>query len=319
VRLDINTGMRPREPDHQEQDRPGQSEVDSSRSWLTVPRGPVEMIPVGQLTDGLSPRSTPCSEEHVKLLGESLDELPPILVHQVTMAVIDGVHRLEAFRRAGRVTIAAVLFSGSRDDAIVLAVQANVRHGLPLSLSDRRRAATEILAAFPGRSDRSIAKVTGLSHTTVAALRAARIASSVDLGDNHGRGIDTQERRRRIIAAASEHPNATIREIARHAGAAPSTVHAVLTRRSPRDMVLSVSVEPSATATGTPPTADAALGALREWLSATDVAQSYERYVDSVPLGRLYAVADEARRRAVWWAELAGALELRARQRPGSQ
>jgi hypothetical protein len=309
-------GMRPREPDHHEQDRAGRSEVDSSRSWLTVPRGPVEMVPVGKLTDGLSPRTTPCSEEHVKLLGESLDDLPPILVHQATMAIIDGVHRLEAFRRAGRVTIAAVLFSGSQDDAIVLAVEANVRHGLPLSLPDRRRAATQILAAFPDRSDRSIAKVTGLSHTTVAALRASRIASSVDLGHNRGRGIDTQERRRRIIAAASEHPNATIREIARHAGAAPSTVHAVLTRRSPRDTALS-SVEPSPT-TGGPAITDTALGALTQWLSATDVTEGYERYVDSVPLGRLYAVADEARRRAVWWSELAGALELRARQRPGS-
>jgi len=65
--------------------------------------------------------------------------------------------------------------------------------------------------------------------------------------------------------------------------------------------------------------ADPALLALTQWLSATDVTEEYERYVESVPVGRLYAVADEARRRATWWNELAGAPERRARRRPGRE
>jgi len=137
-----------------------------------------------------------------------------------------------------------MLFAGSWAEAMVLAVEANVRHGLALSLPERKRAAAAILIQFPDRSDRWIAGVCGLSHSTVASLRplgSAPAPSSRVGADGRRRPTDHPAVQGRILAAAAEQPNASIREIARSAGAAPSTVHAVLAARTNR---LPVPAEP---------------------------------------------------------------------------
>ena len=43
---------------------------------------------------------------HVETLIASETELPPIIVHRLTMRVIDGMHRLLAVQRLGRRKIA---------------------------------------------------------------------------------------------------------------------------------------------------------------------------------------------------------------------
>ena len=55
------------------------------------------------------PGDTRLDTGHVASLMEVIDRLPPVLVDQRTMSVIDGVHRLEAFRMAGRSHIEAAL------------------------------------------------------------------------------------------------------------------------------------------------------------------------------------------------------------------
>ncbi|MEW1758358.1 ParB/RepB/Spo0J family partition protein [Streptomyces cyaneofuscatus] len=118
-----------------------------------------------------SPRSAGSSSTHARLLAETDEDLPPILVHRQTMRVIDGMHRLEAAKIRAARTIRALFFDGDVEDAFVLAVESNVHHGLPLSLADRKAAALRIMKAHPHWSDRAVAAKAGLAHKTVGVLR----------------------------------------------------------------------------------------------------------------------------------------------------
>ena len=127
-------------------------------------RPEVRTVPLAELLVGYSARLVRVDDDHVALLMEVLERLPPIIVNEATMTVIDGVHRAEAFRRVGRTEIRAVLYSGDETGAQVIAVQANVRHGKPLSRVERQAAAVGLLRRCPDRSDRWIGEVFGLSH-----------------------------------------------------------------------------------------------------------------------------------------------------------
>ena len=65
-------------------------------------------LPVADLSVGYSPREMKVDAGHVASLMEVIDLLPPVIVDHRTMSVIDGVHRLEAFRMAGRSHIDAL-------------------------------------------------------------------------------------------------------------------------------------------------------------------------------------------------------------------
>jgi hypothetical protein len=276
---------------------------------------PARQVPIIGLTGGFSPRSSPFRSDHVELLLGDLDALPPIVVQAATMAVIDGVHRVEAFRRRGRPEIPAVLVDCSDAEALVIAVEANVRHGLPLTLAERRRAASALLGRFADRSDRWIAARTGLSHTTVASLRASvpGPAATRRVGlDGRSRPPARSGLRERIGAAASEHPAASTRELGRIVGASPSTVSSALkivpARHAPAANHPSPLNVPSPTDRGGPQSE------VVTWLDAATATGDLDELVQSVPIGRVYDVADECRRRAAWWARLAGELEDRARR-----
>lgn len=90
-------------------------------------------MPLAELSLGYSARLVRVDDDHVAVVMEVLERLPPIVVNEATVTVIDGGHRTEAFRRAGRPEIRAVPYSGNETGAEVIAPQANVRHGKPLS------------------------------------------------------------------------------------------------------------------------------------------------------------------------------------------
>jgi hypothetical protein len=94
------------------------------------------------------------------------------------MRVIDGMHRLRAAMLIGRPTMRALLVDCSEAEIIVLAIQENARHGLPLSLPDREAAAFRLLASATNWSDRMIAETAGLSPGTVAQIRARSTTGS---------------------------------------------------------------------------------------------------------------------------------------------
>ncbi|WP_344668231.1 transcriptional regulator [Catenulispora yoronensis] len=192
-------------------------------------------VPLSLLLPGESPRLEGQDAAHVARLAEIEAPLPPILVDRRTMRVIDGTHRLMAAAVNHRPTIEVEFFDGDPADVFLRAVEANVAHGFPLSLNDRRAAARRILSSHRHLSDRAIAQVTGLSAKTIAMLRhqseddASRTTSRIGR-DGRARPLNGMERRARVAELMTERPHASLRELARIAGVSPATASDVRKR-----------------------------------------------------------------------------------------
>jgi ParB-like chromosome segregation protein Spo0J len=167
----------------------------------------------------------------VRTLAESDDPLPPIIVARATMSVIDGAHRLQAARVCGQKEVDARIVDADQANCFVIAVRANVTHGLPLSLADRKAAAISIIRYYPLWSDRMIASVSGLAARTVSGLRLPGAGNSQLDGrigrDGRARPMNSGERRRIASAFIAEHPESSLREIAQQAGVSPETARKV--------------------------------------------------------------------------------------------
>jgi hypothetical protein len=291
-------------------------------------RSPVTLSLSG-LSGGYSPRQIRLDDDHVAALSEVLDQLPPILVDAKTMTVIDGLHRLEAFKRARRSQIAAVLCSCDEVEAVVIAIRSNVRHGRPLSIGEREAAVLTLLERCPERSDRWFAEVCGLSHTTVSKLRSSS-GSAANVRQRMGRDgrlrpVDPRSRRDAIARQLATDPGASFRSIATAVGVAPSTVHRVANRMTTLDHLddgpaaHTVAI-PSGGWINDPAFASAPpfLETAR-WLDGTYVtSEDLNHHLAALPMGRTYQVVDECRRRVVVWKEIADALEARLRKRDSS-
>jgi ParB-like chromosome segregation protein Spo0J len=194
----------------------------------------VVAVPVASLHPGDSPRLQGEDKAHVARLAEIDGPLPPILVDWRSMRVIDGMHRLMAALLNGQETINVQYYDGSESDVFLRAVEANVTHGLPLSLADRRAAAAKIVRSHPHMSDRSISKLAGLSNKTVAAIRRAadpgpQLHSRVGR-DGRVRPLNGTRGRERAAALMARYPDASLREVARGAGVSPGTVRDIRRR-----------------------------------------------------------------------------------------
>ncbi|MEV5573147.1 ParB/RepB/Spo0J family partition protein [Spirillospora sp. NPDC052269] len=204
--------------------------------------GEVVRVTIASLFPADSPRLRGVDHEHVLRMAGVEARLPPILVHRPTMRVIDGMHRLRVAKLRGDIEIEAVFFDGSAAEAFARAVELNIAHGLPLTLTDRRAAAARILAAEPQASDRMVAARTGLSARTVAAVRrsTARIPqTNTRVGaDGRARPVSGAIGRRLAAQIINDRPAASLREVARTAGISLSTAHDVRRRlREGRDPV----------------------------------------------------------------------------------
>ncbi|MEU3098335.1 nuclease [Streptomyces sp. NPDC006967] len=198
---------------------------------------PAREVPVTALSGGVSLRQGGTDAAHVRLLVDAADsaEIPPILVQVDGCRVIDGLHRLEAARLMGDDSIRARFLDCSNSEALVIAMQANGTHGLPLSKADRVAGAQRVLGSHPDWSDRAIAGITGLSAKTVASLRE-RSAIATPLGgkrvgqDGRRRPVDAGEGRRRAAEYIAAHPDAPLRQVARATDVSLGTVHDVSAR-----------------------------------------------------------------------------------------
>jgi ParB-like chromosome segregation protein Spo0J len=199
-----------------------------------APAGEVVVVPIVSLRAGESPRLNGEDQTHVARLAGAEGPLPPILVQRRTMQVIDGMHRLLAASLTGRETVDVVFFDGRPADVFLLAVEANVTHGLPLSHSDRRAAAKRIIASHPQMSDRAIGRSAGLAAKTVAAIRRStgavpQLTSRVGR-DGRVRPLNGARGRLQAAQLLAEHPGASLREVARRAGVSPATARDVRQR-----------------------------------------------------------------------------------------
>ncbi len=188
-------------------------------------------IPIADIVAGNYIRAFGISEEHVQILADCDEELPPILVQKQSLRVIDGMHRILAAELRGRTEIRARLMDIGDANAFLYSISANIAHGLALSLSDRRNAAVQIIRLYPDWSDRAVARAAGLSGKTVSALRARQSSVAPP-----GRRLGLDGRARPVNSAAgraiaqdllAKKPEASLREIAKEAGISPGTVRRV--------------------------------------------------------------------------------------------
>ncbi|MFI6044237.1 ParB/RepB/Spo0J family partition protein [Nocardia sp. NPDC051321] len=96
-----------------------------------------QSVPISELQITDSPRFVGVDTDHIRVLAEVEESLPPIIVHRSTMRVLDGVHRLRAAQLLDRTEIVACFFDGDDADAFVLSVERNISHGQPLSRPER--------------------------------------------------------------------------------------------------------------------------------------------------------------------------------------
>lgn len=194
-----------------------------------------EPVLIDSLRPADSPRLSGEDDRHTLALRQKLPYLPAILVNRRTMQVIDGMHRLQAARLEGAETIRAEFIDADEPNAFLLAVKANIDHGLPLTVADREAAAVRILSWYPYWSDRAVAAFVGLAATTVAAVRERSTVqsqqSNMRMGrDGRLRPMSAVEGRRRASEIMTARPEASLREVAREAGISLGTAHNVRER-----------------------------------------------------------------------------------------
>lgn len=305
---------------------------------------PVIRVRITAIAGEDSPRRSGEDLDHARMLAGSYEFLPPILLHRPTMRVIDGNHRLRAARLCGLQEIEARAFDGSAADAFVLAVRANVRHGLPLCLADRKAAAERILRLYPAWSDRAIARVCGLSASTVGVSRRCLNVQNGQLDSKVGRDgrfrpVDAAERKVVAQQLLDQNPGLSLREVARQARLSPETVRrlrsagatarlaGVPARRpdlpEPRSRADQVAGRPGAIAAGRADgsalralAADPAFRstdsgrALLRLLSATDTLNSFTSgFVDSAPAHCMEWLATAVQSCIEQWQSFASELE----------
>ncbi len=312
--------------------RPGGS---TARTGATV-----VSVALARLVVKRSIREGGVNQEHVRRLMRLGGRWPPILVHEETGVVIDGVHRVAAARMLGLLRIDASLFTGGPDAALIEFVRRNVQHGLPLTLRERKWAANRVLRVHPDWSDRRIAGICALSPKTVGRLRVhdgcdgegvPQLDSSVRVGrDNRLRPVNGVSARARVAKALAENPGASLRSVAAKVGVSPETVRSV--RLSLADAATQAEVEES------PASGDNSAGPVfpvvpvvpdespsRGLVAVPDNASAVAEFMDwfektavdadmcacwslQVPPGYAADVAAEARRRSEAWLEFATTL-----------
>lgn len=216
----VDRGVSPRDSD-------GNEDHDHDHSDVVL----IEHI----ITGSDSPRLDGVNVEHVRALAERVDELPPITVHRESMRVVDGMHRLRAALSRGRKRIAVTYVHGSESESFVLAVRANISHGLPLSLADRTAAATRIMNDHAEWSDRKIAEVTGLAHQTIGEIRRRASGESDQLHARIGRDgklrpVNSARARKFAAELIANDASLSLRQLARAAGISTGTARDVRKR-----------------------------------------------------------------------------------------
>lgn len=313
----------------------------------TAPSGPggdseadyeIVLVAVESLLPAHSPRMHGINEDHARLLAQSETPLPPILVQRHTMRVIDGMHRLRASQINGNGSIRARLLDDDDQAAYLRGVTANIRHGLPLSLAERRAAAIRLLEMYPHWSDRSLGQAAGLSGKTVGALRR-EMGDSMPARrtgqDGRVRSVNNASSRQVVTELLTQRPAASLREIARAAGVSPNTVRNIRQQvaREPgtgpdgKSVPPSMHLEEQVVAGPTPAAGHAILAnlsrdpSLRYTEAGRTLLRQLHRHaglsidrqiIAALPPHCLPAVARLARTVAEQWSELADLLDGRA-------
>lgn len=289
---------------------------------------PTQNIALERVVAGPCPRARGLDADHVRTLAELDGQWPPIVINRADGRVVDGHHRLAAARSLGMRSIPAVYYEGPPEATFVEFVRRNVEHGLPLTLAERREAATRILRACSDWSDRRVAKLCALSPRTVATLRPPARSTDVERrigADGRARPSDPAKVRRAIADVLEARPSASLRAVAEEVGASPETVRSVRRRLEAANTPSPAPAVEIPTQPVRPEsrwwTNDSSLTStgegrqLAQWLSRSNIDNGWATHLKAAPLSRVYDLATEARRRAASWVAFAEALEAKAQAR----
>lgn len=133
---------------------------------LDLPLDDLVLDPTLNLRDRLD-------DETVERYRDSWDRMPPVTVFKVDgrWLLADGFHRHAAAVIENRRTIQAEIRVGTFDEAMDFVAGANLKHGLPLTRAERRRAVEVKLRLCPNQSDRSLAETLSVSRDLIARVR----------------------------------------------------------------------------------------------------------------------------------------------------
>jgi len=140
------------------------------------------------------PRQPGCDERHVEDLKRAIKQhgaLDPVLVLPIdsTHIVIDGHHRLEAYRLSGRVDeIPVWYFDGAIRDAVLEAGRVNSKAQLPMTTQERMNYAWR-LVRFSGFTRKEITQAASVSDGQVSIMRRAAKALGED-ADSYPRWLE---------------------------------------------------------------------------------------------------------------------------------
>ncbi|WP_381790187.1 ParB/RepB/Spo0J family partition protein [Streptomyces niveus] len=286
----------------------------------------VHHVPITSLKEADSLRSHGVDMRHVEVLAENADTLPPIVVHRATMQVVDGMHRLHALKIRKYPTIGVRYFDGTSQEAFLVAVESNTKHGLPLSLSDRKKAALRILGNSPQWSDRAVASQVGLDHKTVGVIRRTlgdhSAQPDVRIGrDGKAHPLSAVAGRVTAEQAIVRNPQITLRDIAKLSGISAETARHVrknverrtvpATRGANKPSVPGTSVAAALESLRRDPAVRycGERRALLRWLEARLVSEQHSHQLMRMPPHQASALAVVARSIAACWSEVAERLE----------
>ena len=176
-------------------------------------------VAIDTLRDGPDLRAL--DDAHIERLTEVLDDLPPVIVEATTGAVIDGKHRVEAARRRRRLHVDARLVQLAPGEALAAAAHLNSRHGLPLTMEEKKTAAHRLLQEDPSRSNGLVGRLVGLSPSTIGRIRSRSGWSVANLNgarmgvDGKTYPTDGDQRRRDVERLLCAQPGRSLRSIAR--------------------------------------------------------------------------------------------------------
>lgn len=153
---------------------------------LTIDSEKLTYIDVDSIRlDGATQQRAKMNLTHIHTLEDALSEISELEPVQVVYDgndywLVDGFHRIFAYKHCDRQVIPAIVTEGTQRDAILASKAANAENlALPRTRADKHKAVTTLLLdpEWSQKSDLQISKIAKVSHNTVAAIRKSLVVN----------------------------------------------------------------------------------------------------------------------------------------------
>lgn len=125
-------------------------------------------------------------ENENNLLNAS--QFPPIIISEEEnqYKLIDGQYRLKAYKKIGIKKIKCIVIKTTQEKALLLSIEANTTHGVPLSNNEKWACVRRVLKTkwSLSQSDRAIGRLCGVSNHLVKIVKYAESDKNKDKAKN---------------------------------------------------------------------------------------------------------------------------------------